>query len=79
MHLSHFKPQFDKLVIFVPLKNHTPWFVRGLWEGCSECVHYGTVLQKVWVRGFSVAAGWWPTAIGAGLACSLFLVSSSSM
>lgn len=42
MHFSKLpsNPSLTKLMIFVPLKNHTPWFVLGLVKvtlsGCTE-------------------------------------------
>ena len=52
MHFSKLpsNPSLTKLMIFVPLKNHTPWFVLGLVKVilsvCTEKLFYKTFRYK---------------------------------
>lgn len=50
-------PTLTKLMIFVPLKNHTPWFVLGLAKAVSS-VRSGRFAK---ILGMRVLNGRWQT------------------
>lgn len=58
MHFSKLpsNPSLTKLVSFVPLKNHTPWFVLGLGKG-GLCFTETLFNKKLEVQGFSGRPG----------------------